>query len=569
MNEICLGITPLSVTMLFRQLHPLLGQVNETAPTETVGENAVSSGVAGFFAGLGINAGPLIVNLVGAIAILILGWIIATILASVVRGLLNRTSIDERIVSWTTGRQGEAAPNVEKWAATIVFWIVMILAVVAALNVLNLTTVSEPLNNFLNQIFAFLPRLGSAAILIGIAWLLATITKAVVVRIARTFSLDERLSQQAPDTPSENQFSLSETLGNALYWFIFLFFLPLILDVLGLQGPLAPVQQLLSEILAALPNILKAIIIAAVGWLIARIVRGIVTNLLSAAGADRLGAQFGLSRTTGSQSLSWLVGTIVYVLILIPTAVAALEALEIEAIAAPAVNMLNQILAALPQIFTAALILVAAYVIGKFIADLVTSFLTGIGFNNIFYWLGLQSTPAPPTPPAPTASVEGQPTVIQEPTTPSARTPSEIVGIIVLVGIILFAAVPAANVLNLPALTAIVAGLLAISGQVLVGIAIFAVGLYLANFVYNLIASSGTSQSRILAQTARIAIIALVSAMALQQAGIAPNIVNLAFGLLLGAIAVAIALAFGLGGRDVAGEQLREWLGNFKNRPPY
>jgi hypothetical protein len=572
MNEICLGITPLSVTILFRQLHPLLGQVNEAAPTQTVGENAVSSGVAGFFAGLGINAGPLIVNLVGAIAILIIGWIIAAILGSVVRGLLNRTSIDERIVSWTTGRQGEAAPNVEKWAATIVFWIVMILAVVAALNVLNLTTVSEPLNNFLNQIFAFLPRLGSAAILIGIAWLLATITKAIVIRISRTFSLDERLSQQTTDTSAQSQFSLSETLGNALYWFIFLFFLPLILDVLGLEGPLAPVQQLLGEILAALPNILKAVIIAAIGWLIARVVRGIVTNLLSAAGADRLGAQFGLGRTTGSQSLSWLIGTVVYVLILIPTAVAALEALQIEAIAAPAVNMLNQILAALPQIFTAALILLAAYAIGKFIADLVTSFLTGIGFNNIFYWLGLQSTPTPPPPPTPTPStppIEGQPTVIQEPTAPTTRTPSEIVGIIVLVGIILFAAVPAANVLGLPALTAIVSGLLAISGQVLVGLVIFAVGLYLANFVYNLIASSGTSQSRILAQTARIAIIALVSAMALQQAGIAPNIVNLAFGLLLGAIAVAIALAFGLGGRDVAGEQLREWLGNFKNRPPY
>ena len=52
--------------------------------------------------------------------------------------------------------------------------------------------------------------------------------------------------------------------------------------------------------------------------------------------------------------------------------------------------------------------------------------------------------------------------------------------------------------------------------------------------------------------------------MALQQMGVATDIVNLAFGLLLGAIAVAIAIAFGLGGRDVAGDQLREWLGAFK-----
>lgn len=74
------------------------------------------------------------------------------------------------------------------------------------------------------------------------------------------------------------------------------------------------------------------------------------------------------------------------------------------------------------------------------------------------------------------------------------------------------------------------------------------------------------AQALILGQVARIAIIVLVSAMALQRIGIAPNIVNLAFGLLLGAIAVAIALAFGLGGRDIAGEQVREWLNSFKSR---
>jgi len=46
--------------------------------------------------------------------------------------------------------------------------------------------------------------------------------------------------------------------------------------------------------------------------------------------------------------------------------------------------------------------------------------------------------------------------------------------------------------------------------------------------------------------------------------GIGSDIVNLAFGLLLGAIAVGIALAFGLGGRDIASEQIREWLAAFK-----
>ncbi|MBC7972674.1 MAG: mechanosensitive ion channel, partial [Verrucomicrobia bacterium] len=149
---------------------------------------------------------------------------------------------------------------------------------------------------------------------------------------------------------------------------------------------------------------------------------------------------------------------------------------------------------------------------------------------------------------------------------PSARTPSEIVGVVVLVGIILFAAVAAIDVLNFAGLKAIVLGLLTIFGRVLSGLVVFAIGLYLANLAYSLISSSNTSQSKILAQTARVAIIALVAAISLEQIGIGLNIVNLAFGLLLGAVAVAIAIAFGLGSRDVAGEQVREWLASFKQK---
>ena len=505
----------------------------------------------------------LVFELVGALAILVLGWIIAMGLAGVVRGLLSRTKIDDRIANLTTGQQAKAA-SVANIAATVVFWIIMILAVVAALNVFKLTTVSEPLNNFLNQIFAYLPRLGGAAIMVAVAWLVATVSKMLVMQVARSFALDDRLSETTDG--AGGQFILSETIGNALYWFVFLFFLPLILDVLGLQGPLQPVQNLLNDFLAALPNILKAVVIAVVGWLIARIVRGIVANLLAALGADQIGSKVGLTRGSTRQSLSWIVGTIIYVLILIPTAVAALEALRIQSISAPASAMLNQILTAIPQIFTAALILVFGYVIGQFVNELITNLLTGIGFNNVLNWLGLQQRRESPIPPPPPADLEEGSLMLIEPDRAGfgVRTPSEIVGIVLLVVIMLFAAVAATNILGIPALTAIVSGLLVLLGQVVVGLVIFGVGLYLANLAYGIVSSSGTSQARILGQTARIAIIALVAAMALQQIGIAPNIINLAFGLLLGAISVAIALAFGLGGRDVAAEQLRDWLSSFK-----
>ena len=370
----------------------------------------------------------------------------------------------------------------------------------------------------------------------------------------------------APPAPPTTM-SLHETFGNALYWFVLLFFLPLILGVLQLQGPLAPVQNLLDQILSALPRILNAVLIGVVGWFVAKIVRTIVTNFLAAVGTDRVGAQMGLTQSaaTGGLSLSGLLGTVVYVLVLLPTLIAALDALQIQAISAPAVAMLGQIMAALPRIFTAVVILGVSYVIGRFVADLVAQTLTSVGFNNIFDWMGFPPSAAAPIVDMPPADPLGQSTVIP-PARPSLprQTPSEIAGLVVLVGIMLTGAVAAVEKLNFAVLTDIVRTILASSANILGGLILLGIGLYLANLVFSLITRSGGRQTRLLGQAARIAIIAFSVAMALDRMGVASNIVNLAFGLLLGAIAVAIGISFGLGGRAVADDLLRGWLDAFR-----
>lgn len=543
----------------------LLGQI-PTPPDFSQGTDFIDRLLPG-------DLGGLLAQLIGAIALLLLGWIIATLIAKGVNSLLHQTRLDNRLTELLSGHQSDVPSlAIEALVSRIIFWVIMLLAVIAALNALNLTEVSRPLNTFLDKISAFLPRLGSAAVLGIVAWIIATIVKTVVTRLGESLNLDQKLAETTTDPaadrdPSEaNAFKLSSTLGNLLYWFVFLFFLPTILGVLNLEGPLQPVQHLLDELLSALPKVLKAVIIGGVGWVIARIVKGLVTNLLAAAGADRLVRRLPIAPATQNQySISALLGMVVYVLILIPTAIAALEALEIQAITVPAVNMLNQILAAVPQIFTAIAILIIAFFIGQFVQTIVTTFLTGLGFNNIFHWLGLpvavpqpaSSEEIPPDSPEESASIE---------TTPSTYTPSEFIGVVVLVVVMLFAIVAATNVLGFVELTQITTELLRILGQVIAGLVVFAIGLYLANLAFTIIRNSGGGKALILAQAARIAIIILVAAMSLQQIGIAPNIINLAFGLLMGALAVAIAIAFGFGGRELAGEQLRHWLSAFEQK---
>jgi hypothetical protein len=497
----------------------------------------------------------LLPRLLGAVAILLIGWLIAFLAKKIVQGLLNRTNIDNRIASGLTGTD---SLQVEKFLGSLVFWIVLLFTLGAVLDTLQLRVASQPLNSFLNQIGEFLPKLLGAAILLGAAWLVATLVKTLVVNALNALNVDERLnSQQDAEAGSTNQLSISQTIGTALYWFIFLLFLMPVLDTLGLQQALGPINSLVSEILAILPNILGAVIIGAAGWFAANIVRRIVTNLLATTGVDHIGSRFGLSQaSTSGQSLSSILGTIVYVLILIPVAIAALNTLQIQAISLPAIAMLQQILNAIPLIFTAGAILAVAYFLGRFVSELVTNILTSIGFNNIFSILGL------PTP----ARREVYDAQGEQLPSSTSKTPSEIVGFIAFIGIMLFAAISAIDILNIPALTALVTGITIILGRILSGLVVFAVGLFLANLAFSIITSSGNAQARILGQVARIAIIVLVSAMALQQIGVAPDIVNLAFGLLLGALAVALALSFGLGSRDIAKSQVQQWVNSFKSK---
>jgi Conserved TM helix len=529
----------------------------------TAATAAVTTPVEKLISETSSTVGAFLPSLIGAIGILFIGWIAAFVLSTVARKLLNRTDLDNRLGSMATGGSARSNLNTEKLGGDIVFWLVFLYALSAALGAIHLDGAAAPLTNVLTQVTAFVPKLISAAVLGAIAWLVATAVKTIVTRTAGTVmpAMSRRMAV------GENQVLPSETLGNALYWFVFLFFLPTILGVLDLQGPLAPVQNLLNEILSALPNIFKAGMIGVVGWFVAKIVRELATNLLAAAGTEKLASKIGLNRAAPGQSLSGLLGTIVYLMILIPTAVAALDALQIPAISGPATAMLQQVLSAIPQILTAAGILAVAYVVSQFIGELVTNLLNGLGFNNIFRMLGLntlhQSTTAAPTNPvAPTT------TAPRTAITPAIKkqTPSEVAGFVAQIGVMLVAAVAATGVLGIPALTKLVDGLLIISGQVLSGIVVFAIGLYLANLAQKVVASSGTHQSQVLGQIARLAIITFVGAMALQQMGIAASIVNLAFGLLLGAIAVAMAISFGLGGRDVASEQLRDWMSGFRDK---
>ena len=483
---------------------------------------------------------PYLPRLVSALGILVVGWIVAAIASALIRGALRRTTLDNRLASWFAGQEAAKNINVEVWVGRAVYCLVMLFVLVAVFQTLGLTMLTEPLRGLLTQIFEFGPRLLGAGLLLFVAWALGSAARLIVTRALGATKFDQRLADEAGEDEKAPA-PMSKSIGDALYWFVFLLFLPGVLDALGLEGMLDPVKEMVGQVTGFLPNLLTAGITLAVGWFLARIVQRIVTSLLAAVGLDVLSQRVGLARALGDQKLSRVLGVVVYVLIFIPILIGALSALQLTSVTEPLSRMLTMILESIPAVFAAMLVLTVSYMVGRVVAGLVTSLLSGIGFNAILARLGIGRE-----------SAEGE-----------AKTPSSIVGSLVLIAIMLFAATEAAGLLGFTALTDIVSEFLGFAGHIVVGLVILGIGLFLANLAASTVRAGGSAHASFLATTARIAIVLLAAAMGLRQMGLANEIISLAFGLTLGAVAVAVAIAFGLGGREIAARQLDNWRQSF------
>jgi hypothetical protein len=90
----------------------------------------------------------------------------------------------------------------------------------------------------------------------------------------------------------------------------------------------------------------------------------------------------------------------------------------------------------------------------------------------------------------------------------------------------------------------------------------------LAGLVRGATAESGLGNPDVLATIARVAVWAFAIVIAVNQIGIATTIVNTLFMATVGSVAVALALAFGLGGRETAAQIVRSWYRDGRQAAP-
>ena len=203
-----------------------------------------------------------------AAAILVVGWIIAKVFSHVLVKLLKKTEFDNKLANMLTGGRAAELP-IEEGVGKFAYWFILLFVFMAIFQVLGLTIITEPLNALVTKITSFLPQLLAAAALAFLAWVVATVLRMIVSNLLGAFHLDQKLGETTGE--EEQKLSLAATLSDGLYYLVFLFFLPQILDALQMDG-LAPVRDMVGEILGFLPNLLGAVVVFAIFYFVAKIV---------------------------------------------------------------------------------------------------------------------------------------------------------------------------------------------------------------------------------------------------------------------------------------------------------
>lgn len=381
------------------------------------------------------------------------------------------------------------------------------------------------LTNLLSSILGGVGSIIAAALILVVAFVVALIVKSLVLKLVEKTKLKEILAKaDAADKPG----SAKEFVGKLVYLLVFLLFVPGIFAALGLGSVMAPISNILNTIWGYVPNLVAAAIVLVVGNLIAKLVRQLLIPVFDKLNINKLQEKAGIE-VKNADKLSNTLAYIVYVLILIPTVIMALNVLNITVISVPAVGMLSSVIGFIPNIVIGLVIIVIGCMIGKLVGQIVTRLIASAGLD---------------------AKLQG---LLDEKSQKFVL--SKVAGGVVYAVVVIFFVVEGLNVLNLDVLTNVGTFIIAYMPNVLAAVLILGAALIAGSMVEKALRKSGMNTYAVVA---KVAINVVGVFMILSQLGIASAIVNDAFLLIVAAVAVAFAIAFGIGGKEFAAKTLKK-----------
>jgi hypothetical protein len=359
-----------------------------------------------------------------------------------------------------------------------------------------------------------------AGILI-ITWILAKAAKWSFAKLVDRVPLFQRAAGTGE--------SIGMSLGKIVSLIIWLFGLLAILQRLQFDAVIRPLQSLLDNVMGYLPNFIGAAVIFFLGITVAKIVKDLIETTASTINFNKWANFGGVEAVTGNGGISRTLGSVAFILIVIPVAIGAIDVLKIPAITDPAKSMLSMVLEALPLIIGASLILGLGVIVSRWVGSIVRSLLPDMGADRAIAELGVL---------------------------PSDRNASDVIATIVSLAIMIFFAIAAVNMLGFPMISDLLSTVLEQGSNLAFGGALIALGFIVARIIGNLIAAA--AGDGLAPRVVYWLSIGLFTFIGIKQMSIGGPIIDYAFAGIVIAVSVAFALAFGLGGRDAAARILAD-----------
>src|SRR5690554_2899795 len=250
-------------------------------------------------------------NFLIAIVVLLIGWLVATIIAGVVKKGLHKTDLDNKLFAGPSGDSSKQV-NSEKIISQFVFWLLMIFVFVIFLNLLNLSFIAQPFANMIDDFLGAVPNIVMAIVLFAVAWVIAKALSYLVKTAGHKLSIAQTFSKIGLEEESKNHSKIVDVLATIVFYFVFLLFLPAILTTLDLTGIAQPFMSMVNSILNFIPALFAAALIFIVGWFVAKILRNLLTNFLKGVGSEKLANKLGLSKVLSGTSLADVIGTVLF-----------------------------------------------------------------------------------------------------------------------------------------------------------------------------------------------------------------------------------------------------------------
>lgn len=299
-------------------------------------------------------------KVVVALIILLVTWLIAKVVKWAAGKLVSKLEFLQR--------EGADGKQIGESFGTIGALIVWLFGLVAILQVFALAAVLAPVQDLLGAVMGYLPNIIGAAIVFFIGYVIAKIARQLVEAALNTVDMSRmtnRFKRNDPAGPpaegGETNAKIASVVGNLVFAIIIIVVGISALQVLGIAAISDPATNMLNLILSAIPQIIAAIILLAIGYVIAKFIGTLLEGMLRGVGTDQAIGKLGI--VPEGQSASSIITTIVKAAIMIFFGIMAARLLNF----AEVTEMLNEILSLAGNVLFGGVIIAAGFLIARMI----------------------------------------------------------------------------------------------------------------------------------------------------------------------------------------------------------